>query len=104
MAWQEALYPQAVVTRDAIPFHLLNESIVGNIIKSFCKIHYYYVCLLVTVEVVDSVLNKGEELSFCGYVGAEAMLKVIEDANFFWVGEEMFGDYAFHDLGCYSSE
>ena len=70
-------------TLHAILFHLLNKPIVGNFINSFCKIHYYYVCLLVISEIVDSVLNKGEELSFCGSLGAEAVLKVTEVAIFF---------------------
>ena len=81
MAGQEALYPLVEGTLDAIPFHLLNESILGNLIKIFSKIYYYDVCLLVIPEVVDGIMNKGEEFLWI-FFSAEIMLKVIEDVIF----------------------
>ena len=53
------------------------ELLVTDLVKGFCEVHYYYVCLLSVMETIEQVVCELKQLAFTGSALPETVLLLI---------------------------
>ena len=69
------------------------ELLVTDLVKGFCEVHYYYVCLLSVMETIEQVVCELKQLAFTGSALPETVLLLVQDAVVAKVSHEVASNY-----------